>query len=97
MKKGARVFYHSTWSENLASVLSEGLTLGERIGDSFHEGRTVRRICLLDEPDTSGFYGDVILRVTIPPGMRVKETVFSEGFYVTGPIPPKYISVYKRL
>ena len=92
-----RVYYHATWTENLEDILTRGLILGERTGDSFYEGRTVRRICLLDEPDLSGFYGDVILRVVIPPGVRVKETIFSEGFYVTKSIPPKYITVYKRL
>lgn len=92
-----KFYYHVTFSENLDSIMKRGLTLQERTGDSFYPERTVKRIYLLDEPDYTGFYGDVILRIRIPSGVRVNQAVFAEGYYVTKPIPPKYISIHRRL
>lgn len=92
-----KTYYRVTFSENLPSILKRGLVPQERTGDSFYPERTVRRVYLQDEPDDTGFYGDVILKIRIPPGMKVTSTVFAEGFYTTKPIPPNYISVYRIL
>ena len=92
-----RYYYHVTTRELVNKVLKEGLVPQERTGDSAYWGRVTKRIYLLEEIDEGGFYGDVILRVKIPPGIRVEQSMYAEGFYVTRPIPPEYIEVYKVL
>ena len=91
-----REYFHFTWKKLLPSILKHGLLPSERTGDSAYEGRTVKRIYLLEPEDVDEggwFYGNVLLRVRIPKGVTVKRTVFAEGVYVTKPIPPSHISI----
>lgn len=93
-----RYYYHVTTKRLLESVLVSGLIPQERTGDVPDQwGRVTRRIYLLEEYDEARFYGDVLLRVAIPPGVRVKQSMYTEGVYVTRPIPSRYIEVYKEL
>ena len=96
-KRGSRVYYHGTENDEiLRSIMERGLLPGE--WDV--EGRIYRHINLVESPEEAEWYtgvGGVVLRVEIPPGVRVKETMFEEGYYVTKPIPPKYISVWKHM
>ena len=95
-----KYYYHGTTIENLQNILKYGLQPQERTGDSPYWERTTRRIYLLDDPEEVEWYahpGGIILKVKIPPNVRVKQSMYAEGHYVTKPIPPNYIEVYKFL
>jgi len=93
-----KYYYHATSIENLNSILQYGLLPQERIGTLRGEYKT-KRTYLLDDPEDVEWYahGGVILQVRIPTGMKVKQDPTVEGYYVTKPVPPKYIEIYKRL
>jgi len=94
-----KYYYHGTATENLPNILKHGLLPQERTGDSPYWERVTRRIYLLDTPEEVEWYahGGVILRVRIPSGIMVKQSMYTEGYYVTKPIPPTHIEVYKFL
>lgn len=91
-----KTYYHVTRSENLNSIKLKGLVPQERVSDA-QPWVTTKRIYLQEEPDYSGFYGNVLLQVTIPPKVRVMQSMYSEGFYVTSSIPPNYIKILEIL
>lgn len=94
-KSTAKFYYHHTHRALLPIIMQQGLVPQERTSDA-QEWFTTRRIYLLEEPDEeSSFYGDVILKVRIPPGVKVKQSMYAEGVYVTEPIPPSYIEVIR--
>jgi len=95
-----KYYYHGTDHRNLQNILNYGLQPQERTGDSPFRESTTRRIYLLDDPEEVEWYahpGGVILRVRIPPNVEVRQSMYTEGYYVTKPIPPKYIEVYKTV
>ena len=96
-RRSTRYYYHVTCRSTLPKIMEQGLIPQEWIVDTLRGERVFRRISLLEYPDETGFYGDVILKVRIPPGMAIGESMYAEGFYVTRPIPPPYIEVYKYL
>jgi len=92
-----KYYYHATTQHSLQNILTYGLLPQERTGDSPFGERITHRTYLLDDPEEVEWYAHngVILKVRIPPGVKVKQSAYVEGYYVTKPIPPKYIEVYK--
>ncbi len=90
-----RVYYHVTTEANLSSILEHGLTPQE--GWDYGDRHTRKWVYLQETPDETGFYGNVVLEIRIPKGVEVRQSVYSEGVYVTKLIPPSHIRVFKRL